>query len=95
MQDILASPELPAIFVSSYGRAETVVRGLDLGTADYGDERRGAYKQVRGLGGLVRRGKKGSALLFWFWQFETRKPARDRSSSEICRAPLFRGRKWI
>ena len=70
-----------------------MVRGLDLGTADYRDERWGTYKQGRGLGGLVRRGKKGSAILFW--QFETRKPARDRSSSEICRAPLFRGRKWI
>ena len=31
----------------------------------YGDERWGTYKQVQGLGGQVRRGKKGSAIVFW------------------------------
>ena len=41
----------------------------------YKDERWGTYKQVEGLGGQVRRGQKGASILFW--QFETRKLARD------------------
>ncbi len=47
----------------------------------YGDERWGTYKQVKGLGGQVRRGEKGSAILFW--QFETRKLARDRDGHPV------------
>ena len=47
----------------------------------YSDERWGTYKQVQGLGGQVRRGEKGSAILFW--QFETRKMARDRDGQPI------------
>ena len=47
----------------------------------YQDERWGTYKQVKGLGGQVRRGEKGSAILFW--QFETRKLARDRNGKPI------------
>ena len=34
----------------------------------YSDDRWGTYKQVQGLSGQVRRGEKGSAILFW--QFE-------------------------
>ena len=45
------------------------------------DERWGTYKQVKGLGGQVRRAEKGSAILFW--QFETRKPARDRNGKPV------------
>ncbi len=41
----------------------------------YKDERWGTYKQVETLGGQVRRGQKGASILFW--QFETRKLARD------------------
>ena len=47
----------------------------------YLDERWGTYKQVQGLGGQVRRGEKGSAILFW--QFETRKLARDRNGRPV------------
>ena len=47
----------------------------------YSDDRWGTYKQVQGLGGQVRRGEKGSAILFW--QFETRKLARDRDGQSI------------
>ena len=47
----------------------------------YDDERWGTYKQVKGLGGQVRRGEKGSAILFW--QFEARKLARDRNGTPI------------
>ena len=47
----------------------------------YGDERWGTFKQVKGLGGQVRRGEKGSAILFW--QFEARKLARDRHGTPI------------
>ncbi len=47
----------------------------------YSDERWGTYKQVQGLGGQVRRGEKGSAILFW--QFETRKLARDRDGGPV------------
>ena len=36
---------------------------------------------MQGLGGQVRRGEKGSAILFW--QFETRKLARDRKGQPI------------
>ena len=41
----------------------------------YDDERWGTYKQIKGLGGHVRRGEKGCPILFW--QFEIRKLARD------------------
>ena len=41
----------------------------------YSDERWGTYRQVKGLGGQVRRGERGCAILFW--QFETSKLARD------------------
>ena len=47
----------------------------------YQDERWGTYKQVKGLGGQVRRGEKGSAILFW--QFETRKLARDQDGRPV------------
>ena len=47
----------------------------------YGDEHWGTCKQVQGLGGQVRRGEKGSAILFW--QFETRKLARDRKELPV------------
>ncbi len=41
----------------------------------YADHRWGTFKQVKELGGQVRRGEKGSQILFW--QFETRRVARD------------------
>ena len=47
----------------------------------YQDERWGTYKQVEGLGGQVRRGQKGAAILFW--QFEARKLARDRNGKPV------------
>ena len=47
----------------------------------YQDERWGTYKQVQGLGGQVRQGQKGAAILFW--QFETRKLARDRNGRKV------------
>ena len=47
----------------------------------YGDERWGTYKQVQSLGGQVRRAEKGSAILFW--QFESRKLARDRDGRPV------------
>ncbi len=47
----------------------------------YGDERWGTYKQVKGLGGQVRRGEKGTSILFW--QFEARKLARDKQNRPI------------
>lgn len=42
---------------------------------NYSDERWGTYKQIKDVGGQVRRGEKGTAILFW--QFETKKLARD------------------
>ena len=47
----------------------------------YSDERWGTYKQVRELGGHVRRGERGCQILFW--QFETRKLARDASGKPV------------
>ena len=47
----------------------------------YQDERWGTYKQVEGLGGQVRRGQKGAAILYW--QFEMRKLARDRNGRKV------------
>ena len=47
----------------------------------YQDERWGTYKQVEGLGGQVRRGQKGASILFW--QFETKKLARDGSGRPV------------
>ena len=53
-------------------------------TADsrgYSDERWGTFKQVQDLGGHVRRGEKGCAILFW--QFETKRLARDKEGKPI------------
>ena len=47
----------------------------------YADERWGTYKQVQGLGGQVRRGEKGCSILFW--QFETRRLARDERDQPV------------
>ena len=47
----------------------------------YSDERWGTYKQVQGPGGQARRGERGPAILFW--QFETRKLARDRDGQPV------------
>ena len=47
----------------------------------YRDERWGTYKQVEGLGGQVRRGQRGSSILFWQW--ETKKLARDGSGRPV------------
>ena len=47
----------------------------------YQDERWGTYKQVQGLGGQVRRGQRGSDILFW--QFETRRLARDGAGRPV------------
>ena len=47
----------------------------------YQDERWGTYKQVQGLGGQVRRGQRGASILFWQW--ETRKLARDGAGRPV------------
>ena len=47
----------------------------------YQDERWGTYKQVEGMGGQVRRGQRGSSILFWQW--ETRKLARDGAGRPV------------
>ena len=47
----------------------------------YSDGRWGTYKQIKGLGGQVRRGQKGCAILFW--QFETSKLARDSAGKPL------------
>ena len=53
-------------------------------TADrrgYGDHRWGTYRQVQELGGHVRRGQKGSAILYW--QFEAKRVARDKAGKPV------------
>ena len=35
MHDILRIDDLPVIFISAYGRDETIVKALDAGAADY------------------------------------------------------------
>ena len=47
----------------------------------YEDERWGTYKQIKELGGQVRRGEKGCAILFW--QFKIRKLARDTEGKPL------------
>ena len=47
----------------------------------YRDERWGTYKQVQDLGGQVRRGQRGSTVLFWQW--EMRKLARDAAGRKV------------
>ena len=42
----------------------------------YADERWGTYKQVKGLDGQVRKGEKGTRILYW--HFEDRRVIRDR-----------------
>ena len=57
---------------------------LLLTTADqrgYNDERWGTYKQVRNVGGYVRRGQKGCGIVYW--QFEKRKLARDQHNQPV------------
>ena len=47
----------------------------------YSDARWGTYRQVKDLGGQVRRGERGCAILFW--QFEARRLARDRDGRPV------------
>ena len=47
----------------------------------YSDERWGTFKQIKDLGGQVRRGQKGIHILFW--QFETRKLARTSEGKPL------------
>ena len=47
----------------------------------YGDARWGTFKQVKGLGGAVLKGEKGTQILFW--QFESRKLARGKDGRPI------------
>ncbi len=47
----------------------------------FADERWGTYRQIKDLGGQVRRGQKGCAILFW--QFETSKLARDAAGRPL------------
>ena len=47
----------------------------------YSDGRWGTYNQIKGLGGQVRRGQKGCAILFW--QFEISKLARDSEGKPL------------
>ncbi len=47
----------------------------------FSDERWGTFKQVKSLGGHVRRGEKGCPILFW--QFETKRLARDREGRPV------------
>ncbi len=47
----------------------------------YTDERWGTYKQVRGLDGQVRKGEKGTRILYW--HFEDRRVARDGSGRTV------------
>lgn len=48
---------------------------------DFSDARWGTYKQIKELGGQVRRGQKGCPILFW--QFQTSKLARDRDGAPV------------
>ena len=53
-------------------------------TADrrgYSDHRWGTYKQVSELGGQVRGGEKGAAILYW--QFEARRISRDKAGNPV------------
>ena len=47
----------------------------------YSDERWGTYRQVKDIGGQVRRGEKGCAILYW--QFEAKRLARDRDGKPV------------
>lgn len=47
----------------------------------YGDARWGTFKQVKDLGGHVRRGEKGCPILFW--QFESKRLARDKDGRPV------------
>lgn len=47
----------------------------------FADERWGTFRQVRDIGGHVRRGEKGCPILFW--QFEARRLARDKQGRPV------------
>ena len=47
----------------------------------YGDPRWGTFKQALDKGGAVRKGEKGTQILFW--QFESRKLARDKAGRPV------------
>ena len=48
---------------------------------EYSDERWGTYRQVKELGGQVRRGQKGCKILYWQW--EANHLARDRHGKPL------------
>ena len=51
------------------------------GRRGWTDHRWGTYKQVRELGGQVRRGERGVTILYW--KFESRRPARDKAGKPL------------
>ena len=47
----------------------------------YSDHRWGTFEQVKEVGGQVRRGERGSQILYWDW--EQRRVARDRNGKPV------------
>ena len=59
----------------TYRGGNSVYLASEASRRGFGDERWGTYRQIRELGGQVRRGERGAAILFW--QFERQRLARD------------------
>ena len=65
----------------SYRGGNSVWLASTAGRRGYRDERWGTYRQVKELGGQVRRGEKGCAILYW--QFELKRLARDSQGKAL------------
>lgn len=54
---------------------------------DFGGQRCGTQKQIKSLGGQVRKGERGCAILFW--QFERTRTVRDERGKPLLDAAGF------
>ena len=65
----------------TYRGGNSVHLAAEASRRGFADERWGTYRQIRELGGQVRRGERGCAILFW--QFERRRQARDAAGRPV------------
>ena len=78
-----AAPRLPANVKTgkAYRGGNSIWLASVAGKNGYSDHRWGTYKQVKDLGGQVRRREKGCQILYWDW--EKRQLARDGSGRPV------------
>ncbi|MDE0100847.1 MAG: zincin-like metallopeptidase domain-containing protein [Bryobacterales bacterium] len=65
----------------TYRGGNSVFLASEASKRGFGDERWGTYRQIQEMGGQVRKGERGCAILFW--QFEGRRLARDENGKPV------------